>query len=61
MEAEEIVGGDGSNPAVISNPLLGAVPQALTQARVGHVRYHEHWDAEFSGTNSFVADFAYEG
>jgi hypothetical protein len=61
MESEEIVGGDGSNPAVISNPLLGAVPQALTQAKAGNVRYHEHWDAEFSGTNSFVADFAYEG
>jgi hypothetical protein len=61
MEAEEMVGGDGVNPPVISNPLLGAVPQALTQAKAGDVRYHEHWDAEFSGTNSFVTDFAYEG
>lgn len=61
MEAEEMVGGDGVNAPVISNPLLGVVPQPLTQARAGDVRYHEHWDAEFSGTNSFVTDFAYEG
>jgi len=61
MEAEAIVGGDGSNPAVISNPSLGAVPQPLTQAKAGHVRYGDHWNAEFSGTNSFITEFAYEG
>jgi hypothetical protein len=61
MEAEEIVGMDGSNPAVITNPLLGAVTQPLNQAKAGAVRYQGHWDAEFSGTNSFVTNFAYEG
>ena len=61
MESEELVGMDGSNPPVIANPLLGAVAQPVTQAKAGAVRYQDHWDAEFSGTNSFVTDFAYEG
>lgn len=61
MESEELVGMDGSTPPVITNPMLGAVPQPVTQAKAGNARYHDHWDAEFSGTNSFVTDFAYEG
>ncbi|MGI8491431.1 MAG: DUF1326 domain-containing protein [Acidimicrobiales bacterium] len=61
MSAEEIVGMDGSNPAVITNPLLGVVAQPVTQARAGDVSYHDHWDAEFSGTNSFITQFAYAG
>jgi len=61
MESEEMVGMDGLHPPVITNPLLGAVAQPVTQAKAGAVRYHDHWDAEFSGTNSFVTDFAYEG
>ncbi|MEP6759584.1 MAG: DUF1326 domain-containing protein [Actinomycetota bacterium] len=60
-EVEEIVGMDGSGPSVITNPLLGAVPQPLRQARAGAISYHDHWDTEYSGTNSFVTDFAYEG
>lgn len=61
MESEEMPGMDGSHPPVITNPLLGVVTQPVTQARAGAVRYSDHWDCEFSGTNSFVADFAYEG
>lgn len=61
MESEELVGMDQANPPVITNPLLGAVAQPVTQARAGAVRYHDHWDAEFSGTNSFVTAFTYEG
>jgi hypothetical protein len=61
MESEEMVGMDGSHPPVITNPLLGVVTQPMTQARAGAVRYSDHWDSEFSGTNSFVTDFAYEG
>ncbi len=61
IESQEIVGMDGSGPAVITNPLLGVVTQPVTQAKTGSSHYHDHWDAEFSGTNSFVADFAYEG
>ncbi len=60
MESEEIVGMDGSHPPIITNPLLGVVTQPVTQARAGAVRYSDHWDTEFSGTNSFVTDFAYE-
>jgi hypothetical protein len=61
MESDELVGMDGSTAPVITNPLLGAITQPVTQAKAGDVRYHDHWDAEFSGTNSFVTDFAYEG
>jgi hypothetical protein len=61
MEPEEMVGMDGLHPPVITNPLLSAVAQPMTQAKAGAVRYHGHWDAEFSGTNSFVTAFAYEG
>lgn len=61
MGADELVGMDGSTAPVITNPMLGAVTTALTQAKASDVAYHGHWDAEFSGTNSFVTDFAYEG
>jgi len=61
MSAEELVGMDGSNPSVITNPLLAPVAQPVTQARAGEVKYHDHWDAEFSGTNSFITQFAYDG
>jgi hypothetical protein len=61
MESEQMVGMDGSNPPVISNPLLGAITQPVIQAKAGEIKYHDHWDVEFSGTNSFVTDFAYEG
>ena len=61
MESQELAGLDPSTPPVITNPTLGVVPQPVIQARAGETRYHDHWDAEFSGTNSFVTDFAYEG
>ena len=61
MEAEELKGMDGATPPVITNPLLGAIAQPVTQAKAGDVSYHDHWDVEYSGTNSFVTDFAYEG
>ena len=61
MESEEMLGMDGSSPPVISNPLLGVVAQPVTQAKAGAVRYRDHWESEFSGTNSFITDFAYEG
>jgi hypothetical protein len=61
MESEEMLGMDGSSPPVISNPLLGFVPQPVTQAKAGAVRYRDHWESEFSGTNSVITDFAYEG
>lgn len=61
MESIEMVGMDGEHAPIISNPIMGAVAQPVTQAKAGAIRYHDHWDAEFSGTNSFVTDFAYEG
>ena len=61
MSAEELKGMDGENPSVITNPLLGVVTQPMTQAKAGDVSYHGHWDVEYSGTNSFVTDFKYEG
>ena len=61
MGAEEINGMDGATPPVITNMLSGAVSQPFTQGKAGDVRYHGHWDVEYSGTNSFLTDFAYEG
>jgi hypothetical protein len=61
MQSEEIKGMDGVTAPVITNPPLVAVTQPLTQARAGDVSYRGHWDVEYSGTNSFVTDFKYEG
>jgi hypothetical protein len=55
------VGMDGQGPAVITNAPFGAVPQPVRQATAKDVSYHGHWTADFSGTNSFVTDFRYEG
>jgi hypothetical protein len=46
---------------VITNAPFGAVTQPVRQARAKDVSYHGHWSADFSGTNSFVTDFRYEG
>ena len=61
MNSEEVMGMDGASAPVITNPLLGVVAQPVTQAKAGDVSYHEHWDVKYSGTNSFVTDFKYEG
>jgi hypothetical protein len=61
MESQEIKGMDGTTAPVITNPLLGAITQPVTQAKAGDVNYHGHWDVEYSGTNSFITDFKYEG
>ncbi|MEA2522200.1 MAG: hypothetical protein QOI81_1846 [Actinomycetota bacterium] len=61
MSSEEQKGMDGATAPVISNPMLGALAQPVSQAKAGDVSYHGHWDIEYSGTNSFVSDFKYEG
>jgi hypothetical protein len=61
MSSEQLVGMDGQEPAVIANPPFGAVTQPVRQATSKDVSYHGHWSAEFSGTNSFVTEFKYEG
>jgi hypothetical protein len=61
MSGEQIVGMDGQEPAVITNPPFGAVTQPMRQGTAKDVSYHGHWSAGFSETNSFVTDFRYEG
>jgi len=61
MSSEQLVGMDGQEPGVITNAPLSAVAQPMRQARAKDVSYHGHWSADFSGTNSFVTDFRYEG
>jgi hypothetical protein len=61
MSSDQTVGMDGQGPAVISNAPFGAVPQPVRQATAKDVSYHGHWSVDFSGTNSFVTDFRYEG
>ena len=60
-EVSEIVGMDGESPAVISNPLLGAVTQPVRQARATHARYEDAFEFQTAGTNSFFTEFAYTG
>ena len=61
MSSDQLVGRDSQAPAVITNAPFGAVTQPVRQARSKDVSYHGHWSADFSGTNSFVTDFRYEG
>ena len=61
MSSDQLVGMDGAGPAVITNVPFGAVTQSVRQATAKGVSYHGHWSADFTGTNSFVADFRYEG
>lgn len=61
MSSDQLTGMDGEQPAVIANAPFGAVTQPVRQARSKGVSYHGHWTADFSGTNSFVTDFRYEG
>ena len=61
MSSDQLTGMDGQQPAVIANAPFGAVTQPVRQARSKDVSYHGHWSADFSGTNSFVTDFRYEG
>jgi hypothetical protein len=61
MSSDQVTGMDGQQPAVIANAPFGAVPQPVRQAHAKDVSYHGYWTADFSGTNSFVTDFRYEG
>ncbi len=61
MNSDQVAGMDGHEPAVIANAPFSAVTQPVRQARSKDVSYHGHWSADFSGTNSFVTDFRYQG
>lgn len=61
MGCEQVTGMDGQGPAVITNAPLGVVAQPVRQGTAKDASYHGHWSAEFSGTNSFITSFRYEG
>ena len=61
MSVEPVIGMDGTNPAVITNPLLGAITQPVTQAKSLEVTYRGAWEFQTSERNSFITDFAYAG
>ncbi len=50
---------DGTGPAVISNPLLGAVTQPIRQAKSGKLSYRGDWQASAAGANGFITEFEY--
>ena len=61
MSSEQVVGMDGQEPAVIANAPFVAVTQPVRQGTSENVSYQGHWNMSFSGTNSFITDFRYEG
>jgi hypothetical protein len=61
MSSDQVVGMDGEGPAVIANAPFGAVAQPVRQGTSKDVSYHDHWSADFTGTNSFITDFHYAG
>jgi hypothetical protein len=61
MAVEQLTGMDGSNPAVITNPMLGAVTQPLRQARSTTLRYSDTWSFSAEGKNGFITEFSYAG
>jgi hypothetical protein len=62
VDGEELVGMDGVNPAVISNPTVWAgVAQPLRQGRAERTHYAGGWTFDSAATNSFVTEFKYEG
>ncbi len=60
-EISELQGGDGKTAPVISNAPFGALPQPVRQGHSERVRYQDHWETNLSGTNAFLAEFAYQG
>jgi len=61
MEAAELKGMDGATSPVITNPLLGAITQPVTQAKSLELSYRGAWEFQTSERNSFITDFAYAG
>ncbi|MDQ6898408.1 MAG: DUF1326 domain-containing protein [Candidatus Dormibacteraeota bacterium] len=59
MDVEELKGMDGIGPAVISNPMLGAVTQPIRQAKSGALSYSGDWKAGAAGANGFITEFEY--
>jgi hypothetical protein len=61
VAVEELVGMDGAGPAVIANPMLGAVTQPVRQARSTELRYSDTWSFAADGKNGFITEFSYAG
>ena len=61
MTVDELKGMDGVNPAVITNPLLGAVTQPIRQAKSDALSYRGDWTIDAAGVNGFITEFSYEG
>jgi hypothetical protein len=59
-EIEELKGGDGKNPVVVTNAPFGALTQPVRKGKAGKVRYDDHWQAEVDGTNAFLSEFRYD-
>jgi hypothetical protein len=58
-DVTEMVGMDGANPIVITNPLLGAIAQPVRQAKSNALRYDGAFSIRTEGRNGFIAEFAY--
>lgn len=61
MAVEQLVGMDGTSPAIITNPLFGAIAQPVRQARSTQLRYADSWSFSTNGRNGFIAEFSYAG
>lgn len=60
MEAEEMLGLDGTSPATISNPTSWAlVTTPLRQAAAKRIEYRGAWTFTARDTNSYLTDFDY--
>lgn len=59
-QVAQLTGGDGENPIVITNPLLGAVTQPMRQAKSESLRYDGFFSFSTEGRNGFISDFAYQ-
>ena len=60
-EGQELIGMDGANPAVITNPTVWAgVTQPLRQAKAERIHYAGGWTFDSTDTNSFIAEFKYQ-
>ena len=60
-EGQELIGMDGANPTVITNPNVWAgVTQPLRQAKAERIHYAGGWTFDSTDTNSFIAEFKYQ-
>lgn len=61
VAVEQLVGMDGTGPAIIANPLFGVITQPVRQARSTELRYTDSWSFSTNGRNGFITEFSYAG